>query len=161
MAEAASAKVLKKVHLFSGLTSAEIAQIAKLCQKRSIKSGEVSVKQGERQDCIHIVEKGRVGVETKLSSAPKNQKDVVLDTLAEGEVYSWSALMKKPATATVRAVERTRLLDIETEALLALCEEDCHVGYVVMKNLASLISSRLNRHRLAMLSAISSFAEGW
>jgi len=161
MAEGVSAKALKKVTLFHGLTSAEMTQIASLCQARIVKSGEVSVKQGETQDCIHIVEKGRVGVETQLPSAPKNQKNIVLDTLTDGEVYSWSALMKRPATATVRAIEKTRVLDVNTEALLSLCEEDSRVGYVVMKNLALLISSRLTRHRLALLSAISGFAEGW
>ena len=161
MAEGITARNLKKVTLFNGLTGEELKQIAGLCNLRLVKSGELSVKQGETQDSIHIVDKGRMGVEISLPSAPKDKKNMVLDTLGEGEIYSWSAMMKKPATATVRAVEKTRVLDVSSDALLALCEENSHIGYVVMKNLSVLISSRLTRHRLALLSAISGFGEGW
>lgn len=154
-------KALKKAGLFQGMTGPELQRLAELCRECSYDRGELSVKQGEGQDTIHIISKGRMGVETQLPSAPRDNNKIVVEAMGSGEVYPWAALMKKTASATVRAMEPTKELQVNVTALMDLCEEDHHIGYVVMKNLASIISSRLTRHRLALLSAVSGIGEGW
>lgn len=161
MAEPVAARALKKAGLFQGMTTHELTQVAKLCEEHTYNAGELSVKQGEVLDCICIIQKGRMGVETQLPSAPKDKNKVVIETMGVGEAYPWAAMMKKTASASIRAMESTRVCKINVDRLLALCEEDSHLGYVVMKNLASIISSRLVRHRLALLSAVSGIGEGW
>ena len=71
------------------------------------------------------------------------------------------ALSFKLNRTALRAIEATKVLSISADDLMALCEKDNHMGYIVMKNLASIISSRLKRHRLALLSAVSGIGEGW
>ena len=161
MADQITARALKKVGLFQGLTNAEMGQVAKLCEEYTCNARELSVKQGEAQNAINIILKGRMRVETKLPSAPRDKNDITIDALCVGEIYPWAALMNKPASASVRAMEPTKTLKLSVEKLMALCEGNNHIGYVVMKNLAFLISSRLTRHRLAMLSAVSGIGEGW
>ncbi|MFC1860778.1 cyclic nucleotide-binding domain-containing protein [Chloroflexota bacterium] len=160
-AQKITVKVLKEVNLFKGLTDEELAQVAKLCKQHSHKSGECCVTQGMAADEIHIVRKGRVGVESHMTNMPHGTSDIILATLTDGEIFSWSALLRKKLTATVRVVEPTKIIDINAEELLELCEENCHIGYIVMKNLALVVSSRLTRHRLAFLSVVSSIGEGW
>ena len=93
MATQTTARALKKVNLFRGLTEGELAQIAKLCREHSHTAGECCVTIGEKTDCVHIVQKGRVGVETQLPEAPMGRKDIILAALGAGEIFSWSALM--------------------------------------------------------------------
>jgi CRP/FNR family cyclic AMP-dependent transcriptional regulator len=161
MGEQATTRALKKAGLFQGMTNAELQRVAQLCEQYTYSQGELSVKQGEPQTTIHIIQKGRMGVETQLPSAPRDMKEIIVDVMSAGEVYPWAALMRKTASASVRAMEPTKAFKLEVDKLIELCEEDNHIGYVVMKNLASIISSRLTRHRLAMLSAVSGIGEGW
>ena len=161
MSEQISARSLKKVSLFTGLTESELAEIAKLCQEKSYQAGECCLTIGEKTEAVHFVQKGRVGVETQIPDAPTGRKDVILAALGPGEVFSWSALMGKIPTASVRAIESAKVISIDADTLIALCESNSRIGYVVMKNLASIISSRLKRHRLALLSAVSGIGEGW
>ena len=149
-----SIEVLKKVNLFSGLTDKELEEVAKLCHEHSLKAGELCVAEGEKTDYVHFVKKGKVAVEFHVTHLPRGGK-VIVDTLGEGEVFAWSALVAGTLTASVMAVEPTEVLYIDAADLLALCEKDNHVGYVIMKNLTSVISSRLTNSRLQLLNAIA------
>ena len=156
-----SVGALKKVDLFQGLTDKELAEIAKVTQENSHQAGEIIVTLGKEADAVYIVRKGKVGVESKIPDVPHGRKEIIVATLTDGETCSWSALMKKKVTATIKAMEPTKSLEINANALLALCEQNPRIGYVMMKNLAQIISSRLTRHRLALLSAVTGVGEGW
>lgn len=156
-----STRTLKKVDLFRGLTDAELAEIAKFSSEHECNAGDICLNLGEKTDSLQVVIKGLVGVESKIPDAPSGRKDIVLASLGAGEIYSWSALMGKIPTASVRAIEPAKTLHVDAGKLLALCETNNHVGYIVMKNLAANISTRLRRHRLAILSAVTGFGEGW
>ena len=156
-----SARALKKVNLFRGLAEKELAQVAGLCREHSHKAGELCVVQGQETEFIHIIKKGKVGIESQVPDVPHGRKEIILATLTDGEVFSWSALMNKKLTASVRAIEPTDVLDINADELIALCEENNHIGYIVMKNLSQIISSRLSRHRLALMNALCCIGEGW
>ena len=156
-----STRTLKKVDLFKGLTDAELSEIAKFSSAHDCDAGHLCLSLGEKTDSIQIVLKGRAGVESKIPDAPTGRKDIVLAALGAGEIYSWSALMGRVPTASVRAIEPTKTLHIDAQKLLELCEKNNRIGYIVMKNLASIISTRLKRHRLAILAAVTGFGEGW
>ena len=161
MALRTSIEALKRIDLFKGLTDAELAQIAKLCREHSHEAGELCVTEGQKTDQVHFVKKGRVAIEFRIPHAPYG-KEITVDTVGEREVFAWSALVTGTLTASVKAVEPTQVLDVDAAELLALCEKDNHIGYVLMKNLTSVISSRLTRSRLALLNAISAaIGEGW
>lgn len=156
-----SVRTLKKIDLFRGLTDSELAEIAKFSSEHECKAGEICLSLGEKTDSLQVVIKGRVGVESKIPDAPTGRKDIILAALGAGEIYSWSAMMGRVPTASVRAIEPTKTLHIDAQKLLALCEKNNHIGYIIMKNLASILSTRLKRHRLAILSAVTGFGEGW
>jgi CRP-like cAMP-binding protein len=52
-------------------------------------------------------------------------------------------------------LETTTVWSISAQDLLDLCERDNHLGYILMKNLSALVSSRLRRNRMATLNAIA------
>lgn len=161
MISAPSIEVLKKISLFDGLTDGELVQIAKLCREHSHEAGELCVVEGEKTDYVHFVKRGKVAVEFRIPHAPYG-KSITIDTLKEGEVFAWSALVTGTLTASVRAVEPTEVLDLDAAELTALCERNFHIGYVIMRNLTSVISSRLTRSRLELLRAIgAAIGEGW
>ena len=154
MATPVPIEFLRKVDLFSGLTDAELIEIAKLCQRHSHEAGEPCLVQGEQTDHVHFVEKGMVAVELRMPYTPR-EKGIIVVTLGPGEVFAWSALVTGILSASVRAVKPSEILDVRGAELLALCEKNNHIGYVIMKNLSSVISSRLTNSQLALLNAVS------
>ena len=59
-----------------------------------------------------------------------------------GDILGWAALLgnQPRRIATVIALEKCRLLDIDGEALLRILEQDPRAGYLVMQRLAKMIT---------------------
>ena len=83
------------------------------------------------------------------------EKGITVVTLGPGEVFAWSALVTGIMSASVRAVKPSEILDVRGAELLALCEKNNPIGYIIMKSLSSVISSRLTNSQLALLNAVS------
>jgi CRP-like cAMP-binding protein len=58
------------------------------------------------------------------------------------DILGWAALLgnQPRRIATVAALERCRLLDIDGEALLRILEQDPQAGFLVMQRLARMIT---------------------
>ena len=151
MAAGLSVESLRKIDLFNGLTDEELIEVGKLCSEHYHGSGELCVSEGDRVDYVHFVKKGKVTVEIQIPKSSLEDK-IIVDTLGDGEIFAWSALVTSTLTASVRAVEPTEVLDVKAADLLALCEKKPRIGYVIMKNLTFVINSRLTKSR-AKLSA--------
>ena len=156
-----SKEALKKTSLFRGLSDEELAQIAKLCGVRTYAGEELCQAEGQPADQVHFIAKGRIGVEFHIPNIAYGSKKIILDTLGPGDIFGWSALLKGTPWSTLRTVEPTEAVYISANDLLNLCESNYHTGYVVMKNLALVITSRLRRNRMATLNAIVAIKGGW
>jgi len=153
-----SIEVLKNINLFNGLTHKELLEVGKLCRESACKAGEVCLTEGGRVDTIRFVKKGKVSIEFQ---APRlfQRSEVVVDTLSDGEIFAWSALVTSTLTASVKAIEPTEVIEINAVELSALCEKKTRIGYIIMKNLTQVINSRLTKSRKQLLSAIESIGE--
>ena len=151
MAAGLPIELLRKIELFSGLTEEDLIEVGKLCSEHNYRAGELCVSEGDRADYIQLVEKGKVEVEMKILKSSLENK-IIVDTLGDGEIFAWSALVTRALTASVRAVEPTVVLHVKSPDLLALCEKKSRMGYVIIKNLTFVIDSRLTKSR-AKLSA--------
>ena len=82
-----------------------------------------------------------------VGGASGSQRRVVVN-LGEGQIVGEMALIDLgPRSATVRAVtEPTTVQVIRREDFDRLCQENNHIGYIVMRNLAADLSFKL-RHR--------------
>ncbi len=142
---------LRRSALFAGLTGGQVEQIAALGEEVVYQSGAVVVREGEDGNETYIVRQGMVEVLVSKGSipdvpGPPRMKPIV--ELGPGQSFGEMALVDRGArSATVRCVQDgTSLHIIPRQALLALCEDDPRIGYVLMRNIASDLSFKL-RHR--------------
>jgi CRP-like cAMP-binding protein len=142
---------LRRSELFAGLSTEQIEQIAALGHELVYQNGDVIVREGETSNDVYVVCQGMVEVlVTKGSIAdvlgPPQMKSIV--ELGPGQSFGEMALVDRGArSATVRCVEDgTRVHVIPRQELLALCDSDPRVGYMLMHNVASDLSFKL-RHR--------------
>ena len=76
---------------------------------------------------------------------------ISIATLTRGNVFAWSALVEPHViTASVRSTERAQIICIKASDLRRIFKERPSIERVVMKNLATVISSRL-RDSMAQL----------
>jgi len=145
---------MKVVQLFRGMNDAEISEIAGLCKERSFNIGEFAQKEGENSNQVNFILKGRVGTVVRIPNINYTSSEIMLDTLTAGDSFGWSSLIKGTPWSTLKAIEPTTVMYANADDLLKLCERHHHIGFLLMRNLASLISSRLRRNRMSTLNAL-------
>jgi|MudIll2142460700_1097286.scaffolds.fasta_scaffold808779_1 CRP-like cAMP-binding protein len=145
---------LKKSSFLRGLSDEELEQVARLCSKRAYAIGELCQTEGQSANRVHLILEGRVGTVLHIPNITYCSSEIILDTLHTGDIFGWSALIKGTPWSTLRVIEPTEVVYINADDLTRLCETNTRIGYFVMKNLASLVASRLRRNRMSTLNAI-------
>lgn len=137
------ANLLKRVQLFANLESDELEQLAAICQEKTVGSGELIITQNTTGKEMYIVAQGSAEVYIQGMTDARS-----LVVLGKGQVIGEMALIDQGyRSASVRATrEGAALYVIESEAFYKLCNENNHIGFIVMRNLAIDIAFKL-RHR--------------
>ncbi len=138
--------ILEAVELFEGATEQELESVAAICQEQTFTKGDIVTAQGETGDELFVVCEGFVEVLRSGISPEQGPRTVV--HLGSGQIFGEMALVDRgPRSATVKAAsETTRVLVIHQDDFERLCEQNHHLGFVVMRNIAADLSFKL-RHR--------------
>ncbi len=135
--------LLKRVQLFANLEPDELEQLAAISQEKTVGGGETIITQNTTGKEMYIVAQGSAEVYIQGLSDARS-----LVVLGKGQVIGEMALIDQGyRSASVRATrEGASLYVIESEAFYKLCNENNHIGFIVMRNLAIDIAFKL-RHR--------------
>jgi CRP/FNR family cyclic AMP-dependent transcriptional regulator len=138
--------LLQSVELFEGVGPDELKLLASICREQNFQPGEIITSQGETGDEIFIVQQGFVEVIRSELTPGAGPRTVV--NLGEGQIFGEMALVDHgPRSATIRAAsDPTSVLVIMREDFERACEQNYHLGYIVMRNIAADLSFKL-RHR--------------
>ena len=140
-------KLLRSVALFSGLADDELASIAALCEKKTFPAGSTLVQQGATGDELYIIQDGQVEI---VVIGPTPERPIVV--LGKGQILGEMSLLDDGfRSATARATNLTTVQIIKGKSFIALCDQDHHIGYVVMHNLAADLSFKLRHRNLATM----------
>ena len=150
-----SIKDLQVVDIFAGLSEQELEPIARVCSQRTYQAGERCAVQGEVTDELLIVNRGKVAIEVRIEVAPYTQT-LGITTLTRGNVFAWSALVEPNVlTASSRCTEKAQIICIKASDLQWIFKERPSIERVVMKNLATIISSRLRDSRTQLMRLVA------
>ncbi len=131
--------------LFNQLNLEEVDEIISISREVVYKANEIIVREGSEGVNISLILEGRVVVELKSVRIDNMEEgNVFLATLADGDIFGEiSFLKKKFSSAQVIAKDDVRILKIENHKLEELFEGNNHLGYFVMRNLATILSQRI------------------
>ena len=136
-------KDLRETDIFAGLSNNDLEQIAEICDLRTYQAGECCAVQGKTADELGIVNEGKFAIEIRLEVTPYTQT-LNIATLTKGNAFAWSALVEPHVlTASVRCIGEGRAFHIKASDLQHIFREWPSIERVVMKNLATIVSSRL------------------
>ncbi len=141
---------LKGFSLFGGMGEAELAEISKLCRERTYEGGSVIFTMGGWATDVYLLKTGKVDIQIEFKIHDYEVMTTVY-TVGKGEIFGWSALVPPHRlTASARCEGKADVITINGKQFMEFLEKDRRIGYVVMKNLSSLISSRLASTTIAL-----------
>lgn len=141
-------EVLKRSDLFRELDDEHLALVAKIGTDQVFDAGTVIYKQGAVAELIYVVEDGLVGI--ILEVGPLAQRQV--QAAANFESFGWSAMIPPYSrTATVKALEQTKVIVFNGRELSAFCTTYCDVGFKIMQAVARVIAERLRQAYIQLL----------
>ena len=147
--------LLKEVDIFNGLTDQQLEKVATRCREVEFNQGGIILHESEQSKEMYIIAEGEVeiavGVITESHPLPAVDGEVLIIRLGAGQIFGEMALVDQGLrSATVRcSASPTRLLIMQRDDFIALCEEDGHLGFTVMRNIAADVCFKLRSHNLA------------
>ncbi|MHB1004334.1 MAG: Crp/Fnr family transcriptional regulator [Chloroflexota bacterium] len=142
-------EALAQTPMFHSLSHSELADIAELAHRETYEPGATVFLEGKPADHLYVLEDGKVALEMKIqvdeSQAPRH---TIIDVLSPGETFAWSSLVEPHVlTMSARCVKRSRVIAIDAAGLRQLMSANCVTGYIIMQQLAGVISRRLRDTR--------------
>ena len=138
-----SPETLRYYPLFAGQAAAMLERISMLAEEKELGEGGRLFLEGEIANTLCLVIKGSVSLTLNVDE-PGERRVELLSPLGKGEVIGWSALVAPHKyTMGARAVEQTRYVAFDGEALRDLLDENPEAGYFLYKKLAEVMGHRL------------------
>lgn len=135
------AGLLRQARFFSGLTAAQIEQVAALGRMKSFPQDTRIYTVGDAVDDFYVLAEGMLRFTLGLGKRDTSAGDII----RRGEVFGWAPLVEGHARriATAYCLTPCDVVAIDGAALNALMEADVSLGYALMKKLAVLLTSEL------------------
>lgn len=122
---------LKRISIFSSLSSQELRMVSQVTQEEEFEQGELLFAQGDRGDSMFFVLDGRISI---FAGVPP--KIEVLTVFEKGDFFGEMGLFDdKPRSASAMALEPSRLLVLHKSDFRELIAEYPEVAFGIMKEL--------------------------
>jgi CRP-like cAMP-binding protein len=146
-----SPEVLRRYPFFCCLNEEQQKAIAMVTEELSEEVGKELFLEGHPVEALYLLVEGSVD----LVYATGDAKDQLLvGEINPGEPFAISAMIEPYTfTATARVAGPSRVLRVDAKALRALCEVDCRMGYLIMKQVAAMALERLHFARVQLAAA--------
>ncbi len=134
--------VIRKSDLANDLGDTEIELLAKMAIEERYSRDDAIIKEDETNRDIFIIYDGWVYIEAQRSIA--RQESVKLDVLrSKGVIGELSFIDGSRRTANAIAKDDVLCLRLPYDKLYALMDQSPRLGYIIMRNLAIIISDRM------------------
>lgn len=140
---------LHELDLFYNLTATQLELVDSLCDERTYEAGDLIIEENSRETELYLIIHGSVNILVNpnlVSPRPdESHQPVVIATLRQGQSFGEVALVDEGVrTASARAAEKnTRLLRIQRNRFMLICNSYPELGYRVMFNLASDLALKM------------------
>lgn len=138
-------KELSGYRLFEGLTAAEMDAVIACGRVVHFGSGETVIEESSESWDLYVVLSGRISIEmTVRSHGSEAERNKQLALFRKGEVFGDMAFLRGARrSASVTTLDEFTAMVFDRDTLYGLFEHDTRIGYVVVRNLARIMSERV------------------
>jgi len=145
-------ELLKRSDVFRELSNEQLNLVAEMCTSQVYEPGVIIHRANTIIDRLYVIEEGLVAI--ILEPGPLSQRQ--LQAVCNFETIGWEACIPPHlATATAKAVERTKVLAFKGHELGDLCLNKPEVGCVICRGVARVIADRLRSAFMQCLGVTS------
>lgn len=142
-----SPEVLRRYPYFATINEETLKAVAMTAEERVVAPGTEMFREGDPAGALNLITKGEVDIQYVLG----NGEHRTVDTLVDGDLLGWSALVEPyKYTANAIARKKTLLVAIDGEKLRTLCTADPQLGYRLLTQIAKLLAHRLDGARVQL-----------
>ncbi len=144
-----SPELLRRFPFFAGLGEEHLREVAMIAQEVSYPANTVISREGEQASHLFVLVEGEV--ELLYSGGEGAAVDSYVGSIVQGETFGISSMVEPfRLTASTRTEGPVKAIQIDAQALRAMCEADYYIGYVLMKHLAQALTERLHAARIQL-----------
>ena len=145
---------LKNVRVFHDLNDEQLKKILSGCKEKEYKHNERLFKEGEKAQYIWMVIEGQVDIRFELPGRDTSPV-TTLYTETPRKTFGWSSFVPpyEYILSAYCSSQKCRLAQLEKEYLFKLFNSDSEMGYILMSNLAGVMSLRFHDIQTASASA--------
>jgi CRP-like cAMP-binding protein len=137
---------LKQCDIFYQFTPTQLEMVANLCQEVTFDADELVFKENSASNELYVIVQGEVDILiNRGTTGSLNHNHTVVARLRRGQSFGEVALVDEGLrSASARAAQKdTRLLVIQREKIIMLCETYPQLGYRLMHNLAADLAMKI------------------
>jgi len=133
--------ILKNNQIFKGLNDEEVNDIAKICYEKEFKNGSTIFQESSSGTGMYILIQGQVDIQMSMGL----ESDLAtVHVVKEGKVFGELSLVDKaPRSDSTKVVGNSRAFILEADKFESLCDKNYRIGFIVMRNIAKIVSTRL------------------
>ncbi len=144
-----SPETLRRYPYFGGIGEDSLKQVAMVADEVTVAAGTRMFNEGDPAQYLYLIVSGEVNIQYLLG----NDELRTVDTLVEGDLLVWSAMIEPYKTTAVgTTTKETHLVRISAPKLRELCEQDPMLGYRLAIQVARLLAHRLEGARIQLAS---------
>ena len=153
-------KILKQTDIFYKFSPTQLELVSNLCEEQTYNTGEIILEENSATDELYVITQGEVEIlvnPSLVSDQPNIQREpVTIATLRRGQSFGEIALVDRGLrSAAARAAQKnTRLLVIQRDKLMRLCDTYPQLGYRLMRNLAADLALKIRTADLRIREAL-------
>ena len=129
-------ETIKKIPMFRDLSPSQVREVLGLCQPRTIKAGEVVCARGKESNEMYILISGELGVIGEKDERLASLQPIT--TVGEMGIFN-----RHRRSASVEALEESKVLVIERMPLEALLRADGALRVRIYQNVVEILSSKI------------------
>lgn len=136
---------LKQCDIFYQFTPAQLELVANICQETTYNDGDLIFQENSGSKELYVILQGEVDILINRGGEGANHKQTAIARLRRGQSFGEVALVDEGLrSASARVTQKdTRLLLIQREKLITLCEAYPQLGYRLMHNLATDLAMKI------------------
>ena len=141
--------ILREADIFYGLNQEQLERVAALCEEKTYQLGTFIFQENTASDEVYIIAEGEVEIQVDPQilgfEVSEGLGPSTIATLQRGQLFGEVALVDQGLrSASAKCASKyARLLTIKREDIIKRCEEDYHLGYLVMRNVAADLAFKI------------------
>jgi CRP-like cAMP-binding protein len=150
---------IEQADMLRGVAAADAARLAALGSRVHVPTGTQLFELGSDAQDVYLIDRGRIALTLPMRIGAR-QEDVLVEERIAGQMVGWSGLIP-PHRFTLKASAQidTDVIVLPRAPLLEFFDANPAIGYVVMRNLASVVGQRLQVFQAMWLREMQRFVE--